>query len=331
MARNNNNKLEEFVERWGGVPQLNQIAVALDKAEDYEDSFEGYWRDFLGFVQTKHEHIDPALIRAISSGNPRQRLDAAKTYFTNYRKSCLNYSRENLEDIVDEIGKKDKLSSVTLSAIPIKDYDMEKSYDLNKLIDDYEDSVKILRDGLKDINPETEGERYEIQKRTVEEYEEYRDLLKDYKPLVENILSHNQLVSYAVGERGKPNNEKMQEVLFEYLEGILEKYKNDKDKYDDNAPVVETIKALSGNPRYLMQYYTEGVLKPAEEKFKNEAGKHDLKDYVERNIKVMNTNRQIEFFSNVYAIAKENEMKEAEEGLADRRHKLYGFSRSKAA
>ena len=58
MAENNNNnnknKLEKFGDRWERVGNHYQLAEALDKAEDYEDSFEGYWRDFLGFLQTEN-------------------------------------------------------------------------------------------------------------------------------------------------------------------------------------------------------------------------------------------------------------------------------------
>jgi len=300
------NELKQFGERWERVDKLYQLVGALDKSEDYEDSFQGYWRDFTGFLQTEHEAMTGEVARLIPTGDVGAQLNFSKTYFNRYRQNSLNYGLDNLEELVDALGE--KVMPLAVSIVPIKDKDMDKADNLERLIKDYGDNTDILKRNLRNIDPgssEVEKEKYENQEKTIKEYEEFKSLLKDYKGLVKNILGYNKLLSYVGGKDREPNIRKMKELHDGYLTDILNTFKDDRDKYDDNAPIVETIKYLSNDSKFLARYYAENILKPAEKKLNSVAEKSDLKKYIKRNVRVMNTNKQIQFFDIAYALSKE--------------------------
>jgi len=318
--------LKTLKNKWERVGKLYQLATALDKSEDYGEAFKGYWRDVLQFLQTEEnvEMGDERIRGQIPIGDPREQLAFVKEYFTRHRVASLNYGLNKLEDIVDELGG--KLNVLATSVIPIKDNDLDRADNLEKLIDDYKDNAGTLRKNLGHIDKDAsdkERERYNTQVKIIKEYEEFKFLLKDYKGLVENILGYRELSSHIKGEDGKPNTQKMAEIFSRYLDGILEEFKADKDKYEDNAPIIATVKALARNPDFLTKYYLEHILMPAKKKLDTATEKYDIKDYVKRNVKVMNTNKQIKFFDNVYAVSKEAELKDREENMDKRLNRLY--------
>jgi len=152
-------------------------------------------------------------------------------------------------------------------------------------------------------------------------------LLRDYKGLVENILGFSQLVGYAKGEgeKGKPNFDKMRNIYLSYLDGLMNKFSGDEDKYEDNLPVIETVRALSRDPNKLSEYYSEQILRPAKRKLDAALQNHNLKDYVKRNVKVMNMTEQIKFFDTVSALASLPREEERDRNMSARFKRLYGW------
>lgn len=331
-----NHKVDKFRKRWGRIEKLYHLVNALDKAEDHDDAFQGYWEDFIEYLQTENKNMSGRIAKLFPVGNVREQSKASKLYFQRYRVHALNFGLRNLEDIVDKLKDEDKLRPLIFNTIPIKETDMDKAHDLDKLIDSYGDKVTTLRRNLETINPdasEEEKQRYETQLNAVREHEELKSLLKDYKGLVENILVYRQLTSYLKGEGkdGEPNVKKMQELFFGYLDGLLDQFRDDEDKFDDNAPIVETIKYLAGDPKSLAKLYFTNILRPAEENLKSAAEKSDVKDYLQRNVKIMNTNKQIQFFNTAYMLSGEEEAEEREKNENKRPDKLGIVPLAKAA
>jgi len=294
-------KLEKFRNRWGKIEKLYNLVQALDKNNSYEDAFNGYYRNFLEFLQTEHEDMGGEVARLVPVGDVRDQLNFSQEYFSRYRVNSLNYGLNNLEDIINDLG--DNLKKIAVNLIPIKDSDMDKADNLDRLINSYKDSVDTLKRNLRDINPEREKERYETQKKTIEEYEGFKSLIEDHKDLIKNIVEYKKLFSYVRGEEGKPNIPKVRELFFDFLDGLLEKYKGDKDKYDDNAPIIETVKYLSGNDNFLMKYYVNELLNTSEEKLNSVIKDADLKDYIKRTAGIIDVNKQTQFFNTVYAMS----------------------------
>lgn len=319
-------KIDDFRNAWERLEKMSHIVKTMDDNKDFNESFQGYFRDFSEFLQTEYKY-DGETVNALPVGNIRNQLNYAQSEFDRRRYHVLDDSLGDLEDIVDDLG--DKKVQLAVRILPIKDEDMDKSHDLNKLIDSYKDSVKKLKENIKVMDPETET--YKTQETTIKEYQEFASLLEDNKELIKNILGFREHQSYAIGEKGRPNTPKMREIYFSYLDSILEKFKDNKDKYNDNLPTIEALKMSSGDDHFLMGEYARTVLRPAEKKFESVADKSDLKKYITRTVRASNPNKQVGFFEKAYELASEKEAEKIEENLAARRHELYGFALKKAA
>jgi len=307
-------KLNKRLEKLG---KIATIVKAMDDNRHYPDSFNAYLGDLLEFAQTQYDDITEESLRLFLEGETRQRLDFARQYLNNRRIQDKDYGLSKLEDIVNDLG--DNLKQVAVSVIPIKDTDIGKYDNIDDLVKNYDETITTLEDNLENIDQERHPERYQAQQTTIQEYKEFKSVLEDYKDLVDNILGLRELTSYLEGERGRPNTAKMKELFVGYLDRLTEKYK-EKDMDKDNIAILQAAKDLSNNPNYLTNYYVSGILEPAQEKYNKEVEKADLKDYVQRTVKVMNPNKQIEFFDVVHAASKEEE--------AGRIYRLYDLKKA---
>ncbi len=317
-------EIDEFRLKWEQIGKLNTLVEALDKSEDYEDAFQGHFGDFLEFLQTEHRGISTELLGEIPE-DVRGKLDFGKEYFEKYRMNCLTYGLEHLDDIVEQAQDRRYLDKITIGAniLPIKETDMDRADDLDALMDDYEDKIQTLKANLRTINPETERERYDTQARTIREYQEFVGLNEDFRELIEHILVNRELQSYLGGEKEQPNLNKMRELFFGHLDNILERVKGDEEVYEDNLPLIKTIKALAGNKDFLTNNYYRRIMMPAQEKLGAVLQKYDLEDYVKRNVRVMSTTKQMQVFNTVYALAKQSSEQERSENLRDKMNRLY--------
>jgi hypothetical protein len=316
--------LKKFTKKWDKVEKLAGLVESLGKAEDYEEDFKGKWRDFSEFLHTEYEDLDQETIKLIPSEEqgPQTQLNFAREFYEKYRVEIVRYGLRKIGDITEDL--EDKATSLIVSGtiIPIKETDLDKSDDLESLIEDYEDKIDTLKDKLEGLS--SDDQRYKEQKRTIEEYEEFIDLLKEYGDLVEHILSLTELNSYLRGgENREPNIERMRSIFFRYLDNLLEKFKGDKDKYEDNLPIIETVKALSGNRENLARYYINSILNPAEEKYQEVAEKEDLKDYVERTTNVLSPDRKKQVLKAAYILGKQKDQEKRQRNTEDRIFRLY--------
>ena len=316
----------EFIKEWERIRKVETLVDALGKSEDWEEEFDRKYSDFINFVQTEHQNISPEILSLIPSTDKsvKERLYFSREYLENYRDEALKYSLQNLEDLLDQ--SQDRLPNLAISILPIKDTDLDKTDDLDDLIDEYQETIDILTKNLGDINENEEPKRYESQVQTIREYKELKNLLEDYKPLIELSLSYQQLLSYlGDGNEKQPDNNKITELFFGYLDGLLERFKDNEEEYLDNEILVNTIKSLSGDQNTLMRYYQEKILLPAQKKYQDEAENCDIEDYIKRNIYVMNPNKQISTFMGLYSLLKSKENEERERRIDEQLKEFVGI------
>ncbi len=326
--------LKKFTNKWEKVSKLAKLVEGLGKAEDYEEDFKGKWGNFLEFLHTEYEDLDTETMSLIPSDEKggQAQLNFARQFYEKYRVESLRYGLKKIGDITDDLN--DKAANLILGGniVPVKEFDLGNSEDLESLIEDYGDKVDTLETNLDEIDKEKDKGRYESQEKTVKEYKEFVDVLKDYGDLVENVLTIRELTSYVRGgEDNQPNIERMKDVFFKYLDNLLESFKDDKDKYEDNLPVIETVKALSGNQENLTRYYVNSILMPAQEKYQEVAKEYDLKDYVERTSKVLSPDRQKQVLQQAYGLGKEEEQEKKQKAIDNRILRLYPPGTEKAA
>jgi hypothetical protein len=317
--------LKKFTNKWEKVAKLSKLVESLGKAEDFEEDFRGKWGNFLEFLQTEYEDLDAETIGLVpNKEDPQSQLNFARQFYEKYRVESLRYGLKKIGDITEDLNDKAASLIISGSIVPVKDFDLDKSEDLESLIKDYEDKVDTLEDNLNEINKGNNKDRYEAQQKTVQEYKGFVSLLKDYGDLVENVLTIQELTSYASGgENNQPNIERMRDVFFKYLDNLLESFKDDKDKYEDNLPVIETVKALSGNQENLTRYYVNSILLPAQEKYQEIAKEYDLKDYVERTSRILSPDRQKQILQASYSLGKQEQQENREKSIDNRIFKLY--------
>ncbi len=323
------NESYEFMKNWEKVAKLNTLVDTLGKSEDFEESFNYHYRDFIEFMQTEYKEISPEIRDLIPSMNEDSgyRLAFAREQIGQANNSALKYSLKYLDDLLDQ--SKDRLPILTLATgiMPIKDIDLDKTDNLDDLINEYEDTIDILTRNLANINREQEKERYESQEQTIKEYKESIDLIEDYRGLVEISLAYRQLASYLGGGNGgnerEPDTNKIREIFFNYLDGLLEIFEGDDEKYIENEAIVNTIKTFSRDQNMLNRYYQTKILAPAQRKYETEIEKYDIEDYIKRNIDITNPNKQINFFMGLYGTLKAKETEEREKRTNQRLERLF--------
>lgn len=299
--------LKKTNKRLKKIHTLAEIVKSMDDAEGHDDlTFDSKHRDFLEFLQTSYEDVTQDVLGYASQGGIRQRLDFARQFFRERRVQDIDYGLRHLNSIFSDLG--DKLKNVAINFVPIKDTDLDKADDLNGLIDSYKDTIDTLTDNLGNINPQTHPERYDAQQRTIQEYEEFKSLLEDYKPLVKEIIEFKKFYAPFVEQKGRRDEKTMKEIFNKYLDDLAEKYKKeDEDKYDDSIALIRAAKVLSSNPHYLPGYYLEGVLNPAQEKVFAAAEKADLKDYTKRLVGAIDSTKQMQFLDMIYSVSTSEE------------------------
>lgn len=289
-----------FSRRWENLGKF--MGLSKDLSESGGEGFNAKYREFLGLLKS----ISPKeeSVYTVPKG---QELSFAQQSAADYKDYVLDYSLRNIKDIA--IGLKDKLKDFAYSVVPLNKDEEKRADNLESLIKEQEGIAKSLESNIKNINKDERPEAYETQEKAIAQFKEKASVLKDYKPLVKNIIVYRELVANTGALDGQPRNSELKDLSSRFLKGILNSFKGDRDKYKDNAPIVMTIRRCLNNPDFLMAYYAENILQPAKYKLEKVAENFDLGDYAGKSIKVVDQERQVEYLNRIYSINRESQRK----------------------
>jgi len=289
-------KIDDFKKQWKKRNRLSEIVEALDKGENFDDAYS----DFLRFWQDERPNVALESMKLAQT----DKVAYAKVELSDRNEKAIDYGLKNVGDILEGLG--DKLNAVALNApLPIPDKDHGRIDDLEGLIKDYQKSADTLERNLGKIDRNVDGELYETQSKAAVKYRGLVSLLGDYKDLVKTIEDAHNINSYANGGKdGKPDIRKMQELVFEYLDKVSDSFKGNKDIYEDNVPTIKIVRFLAAkNPEFLKKLYSDNLVAPASKKLETALKGANLKDYLKRNVDLMDRGKQGNFFDIVYAVS----------------------------
>lgn len=323
-------KIDTFRQKFNGLINESGLVETLDKSN--ERDFPRNWSDFVGYLHSEYKNLSPNTVAALPAGDIGAQLTYSKAHLENSKNKTLEYSIKNLEEIVNSTNDKIPL---LINVLPVRDEDIrdKKAYDLDRLTQEYEDIANRLKTNLIPLtlnSSDSQKERHNAQKNAIKKYEEFASLLRDNRELVENILGYRELVSHLGGEDRKPDTEKMKDLYFAYLNGILNEFKNDKSKFADNIAVIGTLKYLAAkNSEFLTGQYAERIIEPAQEKLKDLIGTNDIGSYVSRAVGVKNPREQMQFLEKLYSLSESELAKKNKENKLLK--KVYGYDLKTAA
>ena len=294
--------VKDFKKVWERLGNSSELVQTLDKNDGDPDAFESYHQEFLNFMKDEYKIAQP-ILDTLSIGGVRQRLDAAK--LDNYERTrwSVRGLTNNLEDIIDDFEDEDK-QKAAFSVIPLKQLDLKEDYDkikFKKVADSYKDKSNDIKAKLVAMNRTQDPKKYDALSMAAKEYEGFSKLIKDNEDFVKKAVKYRQLVSHAIGERGRPDSAKMKEIFDKYLDKLKTKYTS-----DSNQIALNVIGELANDERYLGNYYGKSILEPAETELKETDLANDnkkLTKYVKDGVDAMGINRKFGFFEGIYGLA----------------------------
>jgi len=305
--------IKSFRKKWAGVMEHIGLVKTVEDASKMSDKdFDQAYRTALGKVQEQYgSQINGAAIQALPFGDRSALLTLMQRDSDRYLTETLKNSVKNVKDIISGLG--DKLKSLALSLSPIKNYDATKQHDLENLVSSYRNRAELARRNLSGID--SDDPAYKEQEQLIKEQDERASLIDEYKGLIRSTMAFRSLQDNLTHKDG-PDEAEMQDLCLRYLGGVVEGFGNDKKKLKDNIPLISDIhQLLSEDKKFLQQYYASKILVPASKKYEAEVAKHDLKDYVARNLGIMNTSEQAQFFGKVYSVSESAEAKKKLAGM----------------
>lgn len=291
--------LKDLNKAWGKSEKLEKLVRTL-KESDGELAIRSNSSQLLSFLKSDYSINDPRTADRFTYGDLNNQISFANDFLYNRKIESAKKFRSDIAVISQDL-KSDDLEKIAYLTVPLDDIDLERADKLDDVVKDYTATAIQKRAELATIDQNADPVAYEAVEGLAKEYEGFVSVINDYKPLVKDIAKYKELVSHLSSNRGKPNNSKLKKLV----EAEIKDIETNPNLNENEKLVLKIAKSSIKNEHNLINHYVGGIVKPAENKIKSTiaSGHYNIKEYLDRTVGVMNSDRASSFFDIVYANA----------------------------